>query len=269
MGLYLSAFCVGFRDYKQLGRICCENKVGAELTTYRLKQPDLEMLLEENLRELTTVPITMHGPFTEICCGAGSGERAQMEERIEHAFAWCHRVHATSIVLHTHENLAIGVSKEQLRRNARSSLLWAAQRAQEEHLRLNVENVGYPARHNVLFDAQEYVELIEELPQQVGALLDTGHGLANGWNLYEVVEKLGSRLRGVHLHNNDGTHDQHLPLFTPGLAYSPRAMEELLRQIGRQAPEADWILEYAPGLPCEEEQIKADLMRIRQIKIER
>ena len=89
-----------------------------------------------------------------------------------------------------------------------------------------MENVGYPGRHNVLFDQEQWIALFDQLPDEVGALLDTGHALANGWDLFEVVRRLGTRLRGYHLHNSVYGKDLHRPMFEPGLAYTPEQMAE-------------------------------------------
>ena len=73
-------------------------------------------------------------------------------------------------------------------------ILQTADWAAREGIRLTVENVGYPLKQNVLFNQEEYIQLIKRLPQSVGALIDTGHAMANGWDIPELVEVLGDRI---------------------------------------------------------------------------
>ena len=149
-----------------------------------------------------------------------------------------------------------------MRENARLAILSVAERAAREGVRLTVENVGYPGRHNVLFDQEQWIALFDQLPDEVGALLDTGHALANGWDLFEVVRRLGTRLRGYHLHNSVYGKDLHRPMFEPGLAYTPEQMDALLGCISENSPDADLILEYVSGPHVNVEQLRSDLARM-------
>ena len=150
-----------------------------------------------------------------------------MDAAFDRAFRWYHEFHATSMVMHTHEKAVDPAHAEAMRENARLAILSVAERAAREGVHLTVENVGYPGRHNVLFDQEQWIALFDQLPDEVGALLDTGHALANGWDLFEVVRRLGTRLRGYHLHNSVYGKDLHRPMFEPGLAYTPEQMDAL------------------------------------------
>lgn len=71
--------------------------------------------------------------------------------------------------------------------------------------------------------------------------------MANHWDIPKLISQLGTRIKGYHLHNTDGVHDLHRPMFEEGLWYTPEEMERLLRQIGRETPDADLVLEYVSG----------------------
>ena len=58
--------------------------------------------------------------------------------------------------------------------------------------------------------------------------------MANHWDIPKLISQLGTRIKGYHLHNTDGVHDLHRPMFEEGLWYTPEEMERLLRQIGRE-----------------------------------
>jgi sugar phosphate isomerase/epimerase len=49
-------------------------------------------------------------------------------------------------------------------------------------------------------------------PTYLGVTLDVGHAKVNGEDWQEFVERFGERIRVCHLHDNDGSADQHEPL---------------------------------------------------------
>jgi sugar phosphate isomerase/epimerase len=70
---------------------------------------------------------------------------------------------------------------------------------------------------HVPFGGAKQLELIESILERVPLLrfhLDSGHAkLERGYDRWdEYIERLGSKLVHVHLSDNDGTADQHLPL---------------------------------------------------------
>ena len=97
---------------------------------------------------------------------------------------------------------------------------------------------------------------------EVGALIDTGHAMANHWDIPKLISQLGTRIKGYHLHNTDGVHDLHRPMFEEGLWYTPEEMERLLRQIGRETPDADLVLEYVSGPHITPELFRRDALRL-------
>ncbi len=76
--------------------------------------------------------------------------------------------------------------------------------AQEHHIRIAIENG----------DLNEIGKILSEYdPGYVGLCYDSGHGNMTGDGL-DDLERLKDRLISVHLHDNDGTKDQHNPLFS-------------------------------------------------------
>jgi sugar phosphate isomerase/epimerase len=81
-------------------------------------------------------------------------------------------------------------------------------------VRAGIENVFYP----VIGTPEALGRVLAQYPDSVGLLLDTGHAhmsLRYGWcphgSLAELVRALPSPVVEVHLHDNDGERDQHLP----------------------------------------------------------
>ncbi|WP_161539730.1 sugar phosphate isomerase/epimerase family protein [Paramagnetospirillum kuznetsovii] len=87
--------------------------------------------------------------------------------------------------------------------------------------RLLVENL-FPSksrRHSLMCDIEELAEYLDQLPQ-LGWLLDLGHlnvsanllGFDRQAYLDHALARFGGRLREVHISENDGQTDQHLPI---------------------------------------------------------
>ena len=238
--------------------------MGVELGT-SWKYPDFDELLEAQVDRFRHVPVTMHSPFVETCTEVGSEAERRMMAMFEKAFRWYHLFSATSMVMHTHEGAFPAEQRVWKQRRSEEVIRKVAEWAGREGINLTVENVGYPLKKNVLFDQGEYVDLIRRLPQEVGALIDIGHAMANGWDIPELVDTLGERIRGYHLHNTDDSHDLHRPMYETGRYYSAEQMDALLRCIHRFSPEADLILEYAPGPHICQELFDSELKRMRLV----
>ena len=67
-------------------------------------------------------------------------------------------------------------------------------------------------------------------PGRIGACLDTGHANACGLDHYAAVKVLGSRLKMLHVNDNGGLADDHIPPFT-GTVKWDRLMQGL-KEIG-------------------------------------
>ena len=81
--------------------------------------------------------------------------------------------------------------------------------AEEYGIELLLENIGYantPGYLNVYaVTAQDLIDVIDGVGNPlVGANWDVGHANFNGLDEYAEMTKLGSRLRGIHVHDNFG-----------------------------------------------------------------
>lgn len=268
--IYISSYCVAFRDYGMLRKMVDEMRdvpVGVEFGT-SWHYPDFRQRLDAQVEVFRGCPITLHAPFVESCCAPGSGEYTKMKEAFRCAFDWYHRFDATSMVMHTHSRRIPAEQKDSFQQQAETVICEMAELARKEGVRLTVENVGFANEGGLLYDQAEFVQLFGRLPADVGALIDIGHAMVNGWDIPGLVGALGSRIWGLHLHTNDGASDGHKPLFAPGMYYTQAQMEELLRTIGRCCPDADLILEYAPGEHITPESMGNDVLRVQTLVLQ-
>ena len=265
--IYLSTYCVAFQDYPWLER-CIRSfpdfPLGVEFAT-SWTTPEFDRKLEEQIPVFAGVPVTLHAPFIEACTVPGSPEERWMEENFLRACRLYPRFGATSMVMHTHEGAFPAGELDRWRQRSLEVLLDWTGRMERMGISVTVENVGYPARGNVLFDLEQFEELFRQLPPSVGCLIDTGHALLNGWDIPALIRRMGGRIRGYHLNNNDGLHDSHLPLYDPAGCCPPEEMDAILRAIARHTPQAHLILEYAPGERITRERIHGDARRVARI----
>lgn len=243
-----------------------EYGAGVELTVFskNSRRPDHIWGLMKEIVPFKDTYVTLHGPYYEVEAASkeGTPENDYFFETYRQAFGIYHAFNARSLVTHTNQYAFEESDREKMLFYSEKSMYKLATMAEEADVNLLIENVGEPAHDNVLYDQETFIKLFDKLPTSVGALIDIGHAMVNDWDIFAVIDALGTRIRGYHIHNNDGTRDQHLPLFTPGLKYSREKMVKLLKHMENKTPNAEWILEYAPGPHITPQAIKCDMDEI-------
>ncbi|WP_194610069.1 sugar phosphate isomerase/epimerase family protein [Clostridium vitabionis] len=266
--IYISTLCIKFEDYEWL-KTCLDNfhdfPVGIEHATWWKLQPKLPDLLDTKKPLFYGMPTTIHAPFHEICNIPGSPEEKEMLETFNRACRVYHECNATSMVMHTNENHFPEIDLPAMRARSKEMILFWHERFKAQGIRMTVENVGFPKKDNLLFDYPHFIQLFNELPDDIGCLIDTGHAMLNNWDIPALIKTLGSRIRGYHLNNNDGVNDAHYPTFAPDGFLPPEKMEEIIATIAQYSPDADLILEYMFGDRISEEQIHSDIRHVANL----
>ena len=158
----------------------------------------------------------------------------------QQALAFAARLGAEQMVLHPGYST---FDKERARELAHRTVCDLAQQAAACGVRLAFENIAGPAA--ALYTQEAFCHALDETGPSVGYLLDIGHANMNGWNIPEVIRTLGNRLLGLHLHDNLGVGDDHLPVGQGSIQWAP-----IWAAAAESCTDAcHWILEYAPGTP--------------------
>ncbi len=244
--IYISTLCVHFRDYGFLRELideCRDVPLGLEYGTWWSVQPDLPELLDQQIEVFRDVPSTMHSPFYEIMQEEGSDGYKEMKKVFAKAVEQYHAFGCTSMVVHTNE----GKFPREMQEFSIKRLIELDEYFHSEGIPMTVENVGYPAKQNCLFDYDDFVSLFDKLPDRIGCLIDTGHAMLNHWDIVKLIKTLGTRIKGYHLNSNDGLGDIHYPTFDKRGAYGVEQMEEIVKTLAEYSPDADIILEYMFG----------------------
>ncbi len=154
-------------------------------------------------------------------------------------------IKASQVVIHPGFAGSPCFSKERAQERAREYTSRLAERAKALGIQLAFENVGVMG-HSI-YTEEEFMKALDGVDPVVGYLIDTGHAHANGWDLPGLIETLSDRLVGLHIHDNHGKSDEHLPIYQGTIAW-----DGVLEAIKTFARNCELILEYAPGTPLEE-----------------
>lgn len=102
--------------------------------------------------------------------------------------------------------------KDMIQKYASESLERIVEKAGEKGICLCLENL-FP-KYDLLFEPNEFIPVFEQFPE-LRLTLDTGHAhldSTDGKRVIEFIEKLGNRLAHVHISDNSGKKDEHLPI---------------------------------------------------------
>ena len=162
--------------------------------------------------------VSFHAPFRAWNLGSfnGASRRAavsQVRATLDDA-ATCDApavvVHGGSVRSHYPDRVA-----EKAYENAVTSLRECADHAAEVGVPLCLENQPVSAakrRHTTSpDDLATLLDRVDAPPEALGVTLDVGHAKVNGCDPLSFADRFGERVRVVHLHDNDGTADQHRP----------------------------------------------------------
>jgi sugar phosphate isomerase/epimerase len=176
----------------------------------------------EGIRELSDrhgVSVTYHAPFRDWNLGSyDEVVRQDSVERVKRTLDDAADAGAEAVVVH-------GGSvprrypewvREQARANAGLSLAECAEYAQLLGVPLCLENQPFDEdkrRYTTTpADLASMLEAVDVTPKYFGVTLDIGHANVTGEDWRAFVGEFGDQIRVCHLHDNDGTADQHEPL---------------------------------------------------------
>lgn len=231
-----------------------QGKVGLELflhyhdEAYRAQMESIHMWLGD-------LPRTMHGPFlnVEATSESGSGGQKFLLDAYRWGFEQAQRLGVTEMVFHTNQRVIFPEEKGYAQQRCKENLRQLIEMGCEYGVTLLIENLGIQQQGVALFEEEEFLALIKETPQ-AECLIDTGHLNVAGWNTEYVLKTLGNRIKGYHLHNNDGERDSHCPVHEGSFDY-----DSFFKLYKRYTPEASLTLEYADGVSITPSLLTRDL----------
>ena len=113
----------------------------------------------------------------------------------------------------------------------RSTLRECGVKAMLENMFLTVRVEGIPSLVRTIYSTgEELRRAADALGEEFGVCLDSGHALITGEDLPAMVGAIGDKLGVLHLHDNDGERDDHLPPYLGKLDFD--ALMHALRTVG-------------------------------------
>lgn len=245
LNLYISSNICSVDKLNQLFNLIDSLK-GGENTTLGLElfpefqNPEFDEFLTSNIEILQNYKMSLHGPyfFTEHSKPKGTTQYQAAMEYFTKSLKLGKDTNASYIVYHHNNCEVTHDTKKEMIENANENLVQLTKISKEYGVEIVVENAGVMQRNNMLFNEQEFLDMAIEIPNNI--LIDIGHAFANGWDIENVVSKLKHKIIAYHLHNNDGSHDNHDSILNG--AYD---MKEFIRIYKKYTPSAELVIEYS------------------------
>jgi sugar phosphate isomerase/epimerase len=211
-------------DFDTLFPFCLSEGLGIELQSFwNPTQPELyPTRIEYQLEKIKAIDFrAFHGPFGDLNCGSYDPMiREVSRDRMLLGYQTACKLKATHIVFHHGYVPHTSPPKNWIPRFVQ---FW------KSFLDGKLENV--------YFHLENMLELSSD--RRVSACLDIGHAHCNSTTpVLNWIEKLGSRIGYVHIHDNDGTSDQHLAIGEGNIPFI-----DVCNALNEHSSDAIWTLE--------------------------
>ncbi|KAB2952720.1 sugar phosphate isomerase/epimerase [Heliorestis acidaminivorans] len=238
---------LSLQDSRDIKKIINEG-LGIEIFAERpcWQEPESDYELTKQLLRHYEGPRSLHAPFYDLNL-ASENHPAIREFSIDTYKDFLQiavELKCDHVTIHPNASSTQIFDVSRARQRIKQALSLLIGKAHRLGIKVAIENVGHG--ESQLFGQEAYLTLLEEQATAM-ALLDVGHAHLNGWDIPAIIERLGTRLAGLHLHDNDGHSDQHLPIGQGTIDWEP--IWHSLAKIP-QAPAL--ILEYKNTLSVEE-----------------
>jgi len=212
MKIHVSMPIFSDRDSRPFLKKCLDLGVSVEVWLWQevldnFEPKDLSWIKEE--LEKQGLSLSVHAPWADLSPGGLDNEvRKVTQKRFNQTLRFCEVLEPQNVVFHTGWYPGVKAEGGLLELWVKRSLeIWVPlfERAKKSGFKISIENTY-----------EEDPVLIKELikdQEGIGFCLDVGHvNVFGGKDHKRWLEELGSSLFEVHLHDNHGFYDEHLPL---------------------------------------------------------
>lgn len=228
----------GFMMLKRAGFSCCDFSLNSYLINKDIYQQNLNRFFDKSVDELIRfftphkeaaakagIRINqMHMPYPTYVPGAGKEVNDYLWNKVApKSMEICKFLECHDIVIHGFKLSKLLESEELEWQETAKFIDFIAPFAKENGITICIENLyDGLAGHLVegpCCDARKAAVRIDEFNKKYGAevlgfCFDTGHANIVGIDFYDFITTLGSRLKVLHIHDNDGIGDLHQIPFT-------------------------------------------------------
>jgi sugar phosphate isomerase/epimerase len=222
-------------DFDALFPLCLSEGLGIELQSFsNPTQLDLyPVWIRHQLEKIGVIDFrTFHGPFGDLNCGSYDPMiREVSRNRMELAYQTACQLQATHIVFHHGYVPRTSYPKNWISRFVQ---FW------KSFLDGMPENMYFHLENMLELSPDMMAETIDTISdRRVSACFDVGHAHCNSTTpVLNWIDKLGTRIGYVHLHDNNGTSDQHLAIGEGNIPF-----DFVCKALNEHAPDAIWALE--------------------------
>lgn len=252
-------FCMGLQGgiLKQLPK-----ELGVEIFAECGSEYHWNHLLPE-VMEGRSAFLSVHGPFQRLDLSDPEADFEEMKQAYIQTFQLCRKFDAKHCVCHPYEGARPENDTVDALDNARQTalerVLCLAELAKQYNVELLVENMP---QKNGLLDEDAFLELFAP-HKELCFLIDTGHANLQKWDMEMAFKRLGSRIKGYHLNDNNGDFDSHLKVWEGSFDW-----ENFFAGYTKYTPDAVLVCEYNFG-PLDEILASADRIRNQVFKLTR
>lgn len=260
--MHISVSSLGFCGPDIYGMCALAPELGIEIFCDWGTEAYWSRALPEILRERTG-RFSIHAPFQGHALDMAFTDNADaLYATLRAPFGLYHQYNADFYVIHTnvaypqaltHAERADGFQRVEARL-ARLQDLCA-----QEGVTMLVENLAFGNGKHTLCDQADFLRLFENNPA-LNCLVDTGHALLGGLDIYAIQRALGRRLRAYHVHDNDGVADAHERIATGKIDWA--RFGEGAR---KYTPGATYVMEYNRGVTGSVADYREDAERLRAL----
>ena len=212
------------------------------------KWDDMEKLFRKLAFKLIELPVryTIHPPAWDInLTSENKAIREASFSQYKKAIEFANMIQAEHVVIHPGFCFSPVFDRRLAQQRAADYINQLCEFAKHLNVKLAIENVGYNG--SSIFTQDEFTSFLENIDETAEYLLDIGHANLNGWDIPQVIKNTKDRLIALHIHDNNGTGDDHLPIGEGTVQW-----QEIFKAILKQSSiDCQLILEYAPGTPIE------------------
>lgn len=189
-----------------------------------------------------TCPLTFHGPYVNIEATSepGSPENLWLMDSYKRVFSLARQNQVRHVVFHYSQLQFDPEDIPQKQKNAYQVMEKLTALATQMKIHFVIENLCKQKQKTHLFTNEEYFKIFENIPQAL-SLIDIGHANVNGLDIERFLSLYGKRVKGFHVHNNDGLTDQHLDYH-----HGTADIRQIMHWAGKYTEDADIVIEYEP-----------------------
>lgn len=129
----------------------------------------------------------------------------------------------------------------------------------KEGVTMLVENLAFGTNGYTLCEHADFMKIFEN-NKELNCIIDTGHAVLGGIDIFDVQKTLGSRLRAYHMHDNNGITDGHKRICTGVIDW-----EKFFEGARLYTPDANFVMEYNPDSTETVEDYMTDAAKIREM----